>query len=516
MIDAKSARTDGRRDDDWASVAVISAAVAVIMLDTFGVSQLLSSIGSDLDSSDTELQWILNASTLSSAIALVPAGRAGDRWGRRRMAVLGLLTFAVGSALASAAPSIELLIAARLVVGLGIGGLVAASLAIVTASVSKRNEPQAIARWTAITAAGAAVGPLAAGWLTEALSWRWFFGVEAVVAVVLAVLVRSTVEESGDPTGPRSLDLTGTAALGVGLGALIYGLMIIPDEGFDGGRAVPALAIGVLGLIVFVLVERRVEAPLLDLSLFLRAEYVAVAVVALIGNWAYAVMIFYVPQYLQKVLDLGAAQAGAVFLLFTVPYGALSLVAGRLQRRYATFALLAIGSAIISGAFVLAGAISVTEGLVATTAGLLVAAVGQALVFNASGSRLMQLGGSPGTAGGALSTVRQLGFLLGLALTGTIVQVTQQWRLADRLQKLGIDTSWDDRREIMSAQSGTTLDARSFDGSVALLAEDSPRLEALSDEFFVEALRVGYWTVAGLCALAVVVSLAVRRPRPGH
>lgn len=505
-------------DNDWASVFVASAVVAVVMLDTMGVSQSLPTIGTDLDASDTQIRWILNGTTLASAIALIPAGRAGDRWGRRKVGVIGLLMFGLGSIIGAVAQTIGILIVARLIVGFGMAALVATSLAIVTASVDSNSQPKAIARWTAITATGAAIGPLAAGWFTEALSWRWFLGTEALLALALAALLQHLAAESKDPTAPRSLDLAGTAALAIGLGATIYGLMVIPDHGVTAVRVVPALVVGALGLLVLLMIERREDAPLLDLGLFLRRRYLAVAVVALVANWAYAVMIFYVPLYLQTILDFGPTAAGALFLLFTVPYGALSLVVDRVESRVVPALLTAVGLGVLVVGLVVAGLITPTQGLFAVTLSLLITAVGQTLVFNVSGSQAMEMGGtSSGTASGALSTIRQLGFLLGLAVTGTIVQVSQSRHLNSELSARGIDLSISERSALLSDLSGTSSDSTSISASSeSVLSKafgSSAKASELSDQLFVDALRVGYWSVAGLCAVAILAAITSRAPR---
>ncbi len=492
----------------WGAVVVASAAVAATMFDTFGISQSLPTIGTDLDASDTELQWIINAASLASAIALIPAGRVADRWGRRLVACGGLALFAIGSGLGAIAPSIGQLIVARLVVGVATAAIVAASLAIVTGAVSERNRSLAVSVWTAITAAGAAIGPLAAGVITEQLSWRWYLAGVGVVAAVMVVTMWVTAEESSDPAATDSLDLAGVATLGIGLGGVVYGLMTLPEANVDDVRAIAAILIGVVALAAFVAVERRASAPLLDLGLFLRPRYLAIAAVVVAANWAYAAMLFFVPQYLQNVLDLSAGEAGAVFLLFTVPYGVLSLLVGKVQTVVRAFVLTMAGLCALVVAFTLAGLISVGHGLGVTVAGLLIAAVGQSLVFNASGTQALDAGGTAaGTASGTLSTIRQLGFLLGIAVTGTIVQVTQTFQLGRVLSANGFDVSWADRREATAGVSGASFEPDALPVEAAASIEGTD----VADALFVDGLRVGYWVVAALCGVAVLAAWASRQ-----
>jgi hypothetical protein len=184
------------------------------------------------------------------------------------------------------------------------------------------------------------------------------------------------------------------------------------------------------------------------------------------------------------------------------------LVVGKAQSVVRPFVLTAVGLCILVVAFVLAGLISVTQGLAITIVSLLVAAVGQSLVFNASGTQAMEAGGAgAGTASGALSTVRQLGFLLGLAVTGTITQVAQTWQLGVELRAMGFDVSWSDRQAITAGVSGSSFRPGDLPSAVQAQVQSSD----LTDVLFVDGLRVGYWSVAGLCAVAVLAALASRK-----
>ncbi|MQA16057.1 MAG: DHA2 family efflux MFS transporter permease subunit [Pseudonocardiaceae bacterium] len=335
----------------WVLLATIGGS-GLAMLDATVVNVALARLGRDLGAGFRDLQWIVNAYTLTLASLILLGGALGDRFGRRRIFVVGVVWFAAASLLCGVAPSAELLVAARALQGIGGALLTPGSLAIISASFEGGDRARAIGAWSGLAGLAGAVGPFVGGWLVE-LDWRAVFLVNLpVAAFVIAVTLRH-VPETRDTDGPPGLDVTGTVLAAAGLGGVTYALTTAGEDGLGGPAVVaPGLA-GVAALIGFVLVERRSPHPLVPLRLFADRRFSATNVVTLLVYSALGVFFFLLVLQLQTVSGFSPLLAGTAMLPVTALMLLLSARAGALAERIGPRLPMTVGPLVAAAGFLL-------------------------------------------------------------------------------------------------------------------------------------------------------------------
>ncbi len=256
----------------WLLLAAILGS-GMAMLDATVVNVALPHIGKELGAGFSGLQWTLNGYTLTLAALILLGGSLGDRYGRRRVFVIGVAWFAFASLLCGLAWNIETLVAARALQGVGGALLTPGSLALISASFDERDRGAAVGAWSGLGGIAGAAGPLVGGWLVEQVSWRAVFLINLPLAAVVLWVAARHVPESRDAAAAGGLDLAGCALAAAGLAGITYGL--ISEKWFAAG-------LGVLALCAFVLVERRRTHPLIPLELFASRVFVAANVVTLV------------------------------------------------------------------------------------------------------------------------------------------------------------------------------------------------------------------------------------------
>ncbi|MET9200684.1 MFS transporter [Gordonia sp. NPDC003585] len=303
------------------AAAVLGSGVA--FLDSTVVNVALPAISRDLDTGLSGQQWVLDGYLLTLSALLLVGGVAGDRYGRRRIFVGGLVIFGLASMACGLAPTIEALIAARIVQGVGAAAVVPGSLALIDAEIREEDRSQAIGLWAGMSGATTALGPFVGGWLVDAVSWRWVFYLSVPLAVgAIAIALRHVPKSDGAGTG--RLDVAGALAMIVGLSGVIYALIEFPDRGSDAG-VIASAAIGVIGLIGFVVIESRVDDPLLPLGLFRSAQFTGANLTTLVVYAALGGALFLLALQLQQSMGYSALEAGAattpstIIMLFGSP-----------------------------------------------------------------------------------------------------------------------------------------------------------------------------------------------------
>ena len=312
----------------WVLLATVLGS-GLAMLDATVVNVALGRIGEDLDAGFSGLQWTINAYTLTLAGLILLGGSLGDRFGRRRVFLVGVVWFAIASLLCGIAPDIGTLIAARGLQGVGGALLTPGSLAIIAASFHDESRAAAVGAWSGLGGIAAAVGPLVGGWLVE-WHWRLVFLINVPLAVLVVVVALRHVPETRDPDAADRLDVTGTVLAALGLGAVTFGLTRAGDVGFD-GSVWTMVAAGLGCLIAFVLVEARSSHPLVPLGLFRIAQFSAANAVTFLVYAALGVVFLFLVLQLQTVAQWSPLRAGtavlpvtAVMLLFSARSGALA------------------------------------------------------------------------------------------------------------------------------------------------------------------------------------------------
>ena len=305
------------RTQRW-TLTVVCAATAMLMLDIAVVNTALSAIAADLDTGLSGLQWIIDAYTVPLAATVITAGALADRFGRRRLFVIGLGIFTATSLLCATAQSITMLNVSRAAQGVGAAAMFAVSLAVLSDAFPRMEERvKALAAYGATMAGAFSIGPLVGGLLTSGLDWRWIFLINLPLGLACVWIVRTYVAESKDPLAPR-VDRLGFVTLTGGLFLLVYALLRGNDEGWSSPQILACLGLAGALLCAFVVVEASVRQPMLPLRWFRNPSFTGAQVAAFGISASLFAMWLYMALYLQQVLGLSAIEAGLAYLTGTL------------------------------------------------------------------------------------------------------------------------------------------------------------------------------------------------------
>ncbi len=414
----------------------------MVILDISVVNVALPSIRSDLGFSAVDLQWVVNAYTLTFAGFLLLGGRAADLLGRQQVFVVGMVLFAVASLVGGLSQSQEMLVGARAVQGIGGAVVAPATLAIITTTFAEgRERNRALAYWGAMGAVGGSTGVLLGGVLTELLGWQWILFINIPVGVLGAVgAMRFIPRSRRTVSGERHFDMAGALSVTAGLVVLTFAIVRTDVNGWGSAATLLVAGAGLALLAVFVWVERRARRPLVPLRIFAsRTLTAANLVVFLLGSSVFA-MWYFVSLYLQQVLGYSPIEAGLSFLPMTGAIVIGSTFAGRQAERIGPGKLLTAGMTLIAIGMLLFTRITpdgsyagdvLLPGVVSTT-GIGLAFVPATITAVAGVAR-----SDSGLAGGLVNTARQVGGSLGLAILATLA--TQ--RTQDLAGAGGVDAS---------------------------------------------------------------------------
>ena len=330
----------------WVLLAtVLGSALASIDATVVGIA--LPAIGREFGVGIAALQWVVTGYTLTLAGLLLLAGTLGDKYGRKRVFVIGVIWFALASLLCSVAPTAGTLIAARALQGVGAALLTPGSLAILQATFRPDDRGRAIGAWSGFSGVGVAVGPFIGGWLVQAATWRLIFVINLPLAAIVVPLAVRHVPETRDPDAPARIDAPGGALVTVGLIGLTYGLIEGPSSGWSRPLVLAALIGGMLLLAAFLWWERRAQAPMLPLSLFSSTQFSATNVVTFVVYGGIGGALFLLPIQLQQVSGYTALEAGISLLPVTAITLLLSARSGALAARIGPRLQLTVGPIVV-------------------------------------------------------------------------------------------------------------------------------------------------------------------------
>ena len=414
----------GHEVNPWLVLVLVCMAQFMVILDATIVNVALPSIQTDLSMSEADLQWIVNAYTLTFGGFLLLGGRAGDLAGRKKIFLVGLVVFTVASLLNGLAPSSEVLILFRGLQGLGAALIAPAALSIITATFAEgADRTKAMGVWAAIAVGGGAVGLVLGGVLVEALSWPWIFFVNVPVGIAVFVAALRHVPESRDEHAHKSFDLAGAVTVTTGLIALVYGIVKAQEKGWTSLHTGGFFLLAVVLLGSFLVIESRSAEPLVRLSIFrVRTVRAANIVMFLVASGLFA-MFFFNTLYLQRVLGYSALEAGLAFLPFTA---GIIIGAGLSQRfvpKFGAREVPLVGMAMAILGLLLFVRLQPDGSYVADfLPGVMLASIGMGLTFVPI--TLIATSGIPtddaGLASGLYNTSQQVGGALGLAVLSTI------------------------------------------------------------------------------------------------
>ena len=342
----------GQAAGRWVLLATVLGS-GLAFIDATAVNIALPQIGASLHADAAGLQWTVNGYTLSLTALILLGGSLGDRFGRRRVFVIGVGWFAAASLLCGLAPNIQTLIAARVLQGVGGALLAPGALAILEASFQPQDRARAIGAWSGLGGIAGALGPFLGGWLVQAASWRLVFLTNVPLAAVVAVVALRHVPETRNPAAARRLDLAGVLTAAGGLAGLTYGFTAWPALGATSPTVLVALGLGVAGMLGFVFTERHSSHPMLPLEVFASRAFTAANLVTFAVYAALGGVLFLVVLNLQVVAGFAPLAAGTAMLPITVLMLLLSARAGALAQRIGPRIPMTVGPMTCAGALFL-------------------------------------------------------------------------------------------------------------------------------------------------------------------
>lgn len=396
----------------------------MVLLDASIVTVALPTIQSTLHTQLADLQWVVDAYTLPFAVLLLTAGTLGDRFGRKRVFLVGLIVFTIGSGICALAPTLDWLIAGRVVQGVGGAALSPGSLsALAAAFPNPRERTQAIGVWSGVSGIALAAGPLLGGVLIQVLGWQAIFFVNMPIGALALALGLWVLAESRNPTAIR-LDLLGQALVIAGLTALTYALIQGQSDGWGSTKILALFATSAVLLITFLIVEARAADPLMPLRFFRSAVFSTANVAALIVGFALLGTVFFIAQYFQEVQGYTALQSGERTLPTTMGIFLMAPLAGRFTARVGPRLPIALGAVFSGVALLLLTSLTTNTaygeiwwrlGLLGIGFGLMLSPITSAVLAATPPARA-------GLASSMVNSSRQIGSVLGIAVLGAVVE----------------------------------------------------------------------------------------------
>ena len=415
---ARDTTTSARpsRSQLWV-LGLASAGSFIVVLDMLVVATALTTIQRDFDASIADLEWTVNAYVLSCAVFLMTAAALGDRFGRRRVFAIGLALFAAASVGCALAPTVGVLIAARVVQGAGAAAVMPLALALLNAAIPPHRRGWAMGIYGSVTGLSAVVGPVLGGAITQGIAWQWIFWLNVPIAVVAIVALFARVAESRGPA--VSVDVPGLALLTISAFGLVWGLVRANAAGWGSAEIVGSLGGGVVAALLFAAWERRAAAPMLPSRLFRSRGFTASGVAIFLLNAALTGAVFFTAQYFQVAGGQGPLAAG----LRLLPWGIAPLLvaprAGALSDRIGVRPLMITGLTVqAAGLAWLAAVVGPATGYLVLVGPMTLAGIGFAMAIPAITKSVVSAVplADVGKASGTYAMMRQLGGAFGVAI----------------------------------------------------------------------------------------------------
>ena len=442
----------------WWTLLTVSVGTFMLLLDITVVNTALPSIQRNLSAGFTDVQWVIDAYTLSLAAIVLTAGSLADRLGRRRVFGIGLGIFSLASLAAGLAPDATFLNVSRAVQGIGGAAMFAVSLALVAQEFAAgRERATAMGIYGATIGISVAIGPLVGGAITSGLGWRWVFFVNVPVGAAAIALTLAKLRESRDPNATR-IDWLGLISFSSALLMLVLALLRGNDEGWGSPLIVGLLAGAGLTLAAFAAIERRVAEPMLPLGLFRRGAFTGVQLAAAAVSASLFALFLYLTLYLQDYLGYSPLQAGLRYLPITIVPFLVAPVAVALMARIPARALMAIGLGGVGAGLALMAGLSANSSWTALLPGFIVAGIGAGLLNPVIADVAVSVVSKDrsGMAAGINDTFRQVAIAVGVAAWGAIFLA----RGADKIASVASGTpaaTGDHPRQLIEAASGGRL-----------------------------------------------------------
>jgi EmrB/QacA subfamily drug resistance transporter len=486
----------------WVLVATILGS-SMAFIDSSAVNVALPVIQRDLGASAAQVQWVVEIYLLFLGALVLVGGALGDRRGRVRVFVWGVSVFALASIWCGVSPGAGQLILARAAQGLGAALLVPGSLSIIGASFDDEARGKAIGTWSGATAITMAAGPVVGGWVAETLSWRWVFFLNIPLAIAVVLISVARVPETRDDSARGGVDWTGAVLSVTGLGALVWGLIESSTRGLGSAATSGAIAAGLALLWAFVVVERRVHAPMVPLDMFRSRDFVGANLLTFLLYGGLGGALFFIPFNLVQVQGYSATAAGAAWLPFILTVAGLSRPAGGLVRSVGARPLLVTGPLVTAAGFALAARPQI-GGPYWTTffPAFLVIGLGMATTVAPLVTVVMGSAGADrsGIASGINNAISRLAGLLVLAAMGLLVQAVFNDALDQRLAELRM------RPDVVERFAGERSRLAAATAPSIATERETRELASAVDEAFVAGYRAAMLAAASMAAAGALAS----------
>jgi len=495
----------------WVIVAT-GLGSGMAFLDSTVINVALPAVQANLGATLQDVQWVYGAYALVLTALLLVGGSLGDHYGRRRVFSLGVVLFAASSLWCAFALSPGQLVAARAAQGLGGAMMVPGSLAILGASFEETFRAKAIGTWAALSGTAMAVGPVLGGWLVENISWRAAFLINVPLAVVTLLIVFRHVPESRDPEAAR-LDFGGALLATAGLGGLVYGLIRSPSVGLWDARVLAPLAVGLLALGTFVLVESKSKEAMMPLSLFRSKDFDGVSLFTLLFYIGLTGSLYFLPFLLIQVHGYSALVAGSVFLPFVAMAFVLGYLSGRIVTRFGVRLPLIVASLALAVGFMLFALPGANHhGSYWTTffPAMVVQGFGMALVIAPLTTVALNSVKGPhsGLASGVNNAVCRAAGLLAVAVLGTLISAGFSVHLDARLEAMDLSP------EVRAAVAAEKVKLGAAEAPEGIGADTAAQIEEAMAESFVAGFRLIMAVAVGLALASALVAVLISPHHP--
>ncbi|MGI5457420.1 MFS transporter [Streptomyces sp. CA-249302] len=495
VTQTEETRPDPRR---WWALGALVASMLTLGFDTTILNVALPTMAADLGAGTGQQQWMADSYVIVFAALMLPAGLLGDRFGRRRMLIAGLGVFLAGSLLGALAGDVNWVIAARALMGVGAALITPLALSVLPTMFAPDEQPKANAIVSAASALGLPLGPIIGGWLLNHFWWGSVFLVNVPMAAIGIAACVFLLPETRDPASPK-VDTVSTALTATGLGALIYAIIEAPTRGWGDPLVLAMLAAAVVLIAALVLRERRVERPMLDLTLLAHRGFLFNTIAATLVMFVLSGLLFVLPPYLQAVLGNDALGTGVRLLPMMGGILIAARSAPQAVTRFGARATVSAGLVVLAFAALLASRTTTDSGYGFTALWLSITGLG--FGFSLMPAMAASLGALPrdraGSGSGLLMTLRQVGGAIGIALLGSLLASTFQ----DRLDVTGLP-----------AQVADTADKSVVAAHIVAEQTGSADLLASANSAYVHGMSV-VMLVCGIAALLSALLAAAFLPK---
>ncbi|MEH1016254.1 MFS transporter [Micromonospora sp. CPCC 206060] len=503
--------TDLARTREASGLPLLAVTLGALMpgLATTILAVANGAIATDLGVGLGDLQWITSAYLLGLTGSLVLAGKLGDRFGRRRIFLLGIGGFGLTSLLIGLSTPVALIVALRVAQGVSGGLLTTNALSLLRVSVTEERLPSAIGIFNSVQGLSIAAGPVLGGVIVQALGWRWTMFINVPVAVLCLILGAAALGEVRLRTAER-FDLTGTVSLVVALTALVYALIDAPSTGWAATSTIALFVVAAVAFVAFLLIERRAADPLVPLSLFRNRSFAAGAVLSVLAFFALNGGLFVVSLFWLQIQHLSATTVGIRLLPLGLAMLVGAILSGRVITRIGDRWALVIGCLLVAAGLVSSSFARLDGGYPQLAAGLTMIGIGLGLLVTATVNATV--GNAPaelaGPAAGAQQTAGRLGATLGVAVLGGVMAAATSAHFTDLLDRSGLPAALTGPL----TQFGSTTVA----GGVAPIPDGAtPHLAATLTDYTNMSFLAGMHTTmlvgAVIAAVGALMALAVRR-----